>query len=54
MCPAIEGLSGIALPCGNQRQLEHDFVVVPCADPNQIMLSFAGANGMRVDAANAN
>jgi hypothetical protein len=36
---------------GNQRQLEYDFVVVPGADPNQIKLSFAGADGMRVDAA---
>ena len=36
---------------GNQRQLEYDFVVGPGADPNQIKLSFAGAEGMRVDAA---
>jgi len=36
---------------GNQRQLEYDFVVQPGADPNQIMLSFVGADGMRVDAA---
>ena len=36
---------------GNQRQLEYDFVVAPGADPNQIKLSFAGADGMRVDAA---
>jgi hypothetical protein len=36
---------------GNQRQLEYDFVVAPGADPNQIKLSFAGAEGMRVDAA---
>jgi hypothetical protein len=36
---------------GNQRQLEYDFVVEPGADPNQIKLSFAGAEGMRVDAA---
>jgi len=36
---------------GNQRQLEYDFVVEPGADPNQIKLSFAGADGMRVDAA---
>ena len=27
---------------GNQRQLEYDFVVAPGADPQQIMLSFAG------------
>ena len=37
---------------GNQRQLEYDFVVEPSADPNQIKLSFAGADGMRVDASN--
>jgi hypothetical protein len=36
---------------GNQRQLEYDFVVEPGADPNQIKLSFAGADGMRVDPA---
>ena len=36
---------------GNQRQLECDFVLAPGADPNQIKLSFAGADGMRVDAA---
>jgi hypothetical protein len=37
---------------GNQGgQLEYDFVVAPGADPSQIKLSFAGANGMRVDAA---
>ena len=36
---------------GNQRQLEYDFVVAPGADPNQIKLSFAGADGMRVDGA---
>ena len=36
---------------GNQRQLEYDFVVAPGADPNQIKLSFAGADGMRVDVA---
>ena len=37
---------------GNQAgQLEYDFMVAPGADPNQIRLSFAGANGMRVDAA---
>jgi hypothetical protein len=35
---------------GKQRQLEYDFVVAPGADPNQIKLSFAGADGMRVDA----
>ena len=37
---------------GNQGgQLEYDFVVAPGADPNQIKLSFTGADGMRVDAA---
>jgi hypothetical protein len=36
---------------GNQGQLEYDFVVAPGADPNQIKLSFAGVNAMRVDAA---
>ncbi len=36
---------------GNQGgQLEYDLVVAPGADPNQIKLSFAGAEGMRVDA----
>jgi hypothetical protein len=32
-------------------RLEYDFVVAPGADPNQIRLSFAGADGMRLDAA---
>jgi hypothetical protein len=32
-------------------QLEYDFVVPRGADPNQIKLSFAGADGMRIDAA---
>jgi hypothetical protein len=36
---------------GNQRQLEYDFVVRPGADPNQIKLDFAGADGMRVEGA---
>jgi hypothetical protein len=36
---------------GNQRQLEYDFLVAPGADPNQIKLSFAGADGMRLDPA---
>jgi hypothetical protein len=36
---------------GNQGQLEYDFVVAPGADPSQIKLSFAGADGLRVDAA---
>jgi hypothetical protein len=34
---------------GNQHQVEYDFVVAPGADPNQMKLSFAGADGMRVD-----
>ena len=36
---------------GNQRQLEYDFVVAPSAEPDQIKLSFAGADGMRLEAA---
>jgi hypothetical protein len=36
---------------GSQRQLEYDFVVAPGANPDQIKLSFTGADGMRVDAA---
>ena len=32
-------------------RLEYDFVVAPGADPSQIKLSFAGAEGVRVDAA---
>jgi uncharacterized repeat protein (TIGR02543 family) len=35
---------------GNPRQLEYDFVVAPGADPNLINLSFAGADGARLDA----
>jgi hypothetical protein len=35
---------------GNQRQLEYDFVVSPCADPRQIHLAIAGAQKMVVDA----
>ncbi len=34
---------------GNQRQLEHDFVVAPGADPNQVQLEFAGAKSVSVD-----
>ena len=34
---------------GRQRQLEYDFVVAPQADPGQIRVAFAGADGMRVD-----
>ncbi len=36
---------------GNQRQLEYDFVLAPGADPDQIKLSFAGADHLRVDSA---
>src|SRR5713101_4760254 len=35
---------------GNQRQLEHDFVVAPGADPNAILLAFHGAERVQVDA----
>ena len=35
---------------GNQRQLEHDFVVRPGADPGSIALSFQGADKVEVDA----
>jgi hypothetical protein len=35
---------------GNQRQLEHDFVVRPGADPSSIALSFQGADKVEVDA----
>src|SRR6058998_3123603 len=35
---------------GNQRQLEHDFVVAPGADPAAIVLSFEGAEKVSVDA----
>jgi hypothetical protein len=46
-----DGYPGVDLVYyGNQSQLEYDFVVAPGADPNQIKLSFAGADGMRIDA----
>ena len=35
---------------GNQRQLEHDFIVAPGADPKAIRLAFYGAESMQVDA----
>src|SRR3989441_881488 len=35
---------------GNQRQLEHDFVVSPGADPNAITLAFEGVDGVAIDA----
>ncbi|MCG3160516.1 MAG: hypothetical protein JMDDDDMK_01585 [Acidobacteria bacterium] len=34
---------------GNQRLLEHDFIVAPGADPRKIRLEFSGASGMGVD-----
>jgi hypothetical protein len=36
---------------GNQRQLEHDFVVGPGADPSRIRLDLMGAKQLRIDAA---
>ncbi len=35
---------------GNQRQLEHDFIVAPGADPQTITLGFQGADKLRLDA----
>lgn len=35
---------------GNQRQLEYDFVVAPGAHPQDIRLSFRGAESMEIDA----
>ncbi|MCX6617417.1 MAG: SBBP repeat-containing protein, partial [Acidobacteria bacterium] len=35
---------------GNQRQLEHDFVVAPGADPKQIRLAVEGAERLELDA----
>ncbi len=34
---------------GNQRQLEHDFVVKPGADPRAIRMNFEGAESLRID-----
>src|SRR5205809_625279 len=34
---------------GNQRQLEHDFVVSPGADPKAITLAFDGVDGVAID-----
>lgn len=34
----------------NQRQLEHDFIVAPGADPRLIALGFKGAKKLRIDA----
>jgi hypothetical protein len=35
---------------GNQRQVEHDFIVAPGADPNVITLAFEGAGGIEINA----
>src|SRR5437660_5915054 len=35
---------------GNQRELEHDFVVSPGADPKAITLAFEGMDGVAIDA----
>jgi hypothetical protein len=35
---------------GNQRQLEHDFLVWPGADPDSIVLEFQGTDKLEVDA----
>src|SRR5437660_7898279 len=35
---------------GNQRQLEHDFVISPGADPKVITLAFEGMDGVAIDA----
>jgi hypothetical protein len=35
---------------GNQRRLEHDFIVSPGADPNKIVLDFKGAERLEIDA----
>ncbi|MGH9934974.1 MAG: SBBP repeat-containing protein, partial [Blastocatellia bacterium] len=34
---------------GDQKQLEHDFIVAPGADPRLIRVSFAGAQTVRID-----
>ncbi|MCI0392718.1 MAG: SBBP repeat-containing protein [Acidobacteria bacterium] len=34
---------------GNQKQLEHDFIVAPGANPRRIRLTFAGAQTIRID-----
>ncbi|HEX4321831.1 MAG TPA: chitobiase/beta-hexosaminidase C-terminal domain-containing protein, partial [Acidobacteriaceae bacterium] len=36
---------------GNQRRLEHDFVVSPNADPGKIVLALEGAKNLRIDTA---
>ncbi len=35
---------------GSQRQLEHDFIVAPAADPSSITMSFDGAKKLSLDA----
>lgn len=35
---------------GHQRQLEHDFIVAPGADPARIRLAFPGADGLELSA----
>ena len=37
---------------GNQRQLEHDFVVAPGADPSLIKLRLRGVHNLRIDEGN--
>ena len=34
---------------GNQRQLEHDFIVAPGGDPGRIRLRFKGAKQLKLD-----
>ncbi|HYK92147.1 MAG TPA: SBBP repeat-containing protein [Acidobacteriota bacterium] len=34
---------------GNQRQLEHDFIVAPGADPTKILYAFQGTDELKVD-----
>ena len=34
---------------GNQRNLEHDFVIAPGADPGVIRLEFDGVDSLRLD-----
>jgi beta-propeller repeat-containing protein len=42
---------GVDLVCyGNQRQLEHDFIVAPGGDPSSITISFHGAKKLSLDA----
>src|SRR5438094_9715066 len=34
---------------GNQRQMEHDFVIAPGVDPKKIVLAFKGADKVQID-----